>query len=242
MKGKINDFELKLYEKLGIKKFKKYIIGLKDSLIDTKYMNNPKGKEEYKKKHTNYSLGTAKTLDDLKSHKKEMLFNGIVHTMSLISCISILATTPVVLPLSALNLIGYTSTLLVTVINTYCVMLQRYNWIRFDKVIEKNNASDMKKKQKAKKELKEKDKELSEHKYKVKKVSKRFSKEKEVTLDEIVEHATLSELREYRKRLIAAEERLNTQEDNRVEMQLPTTHYKSLKLELKPTAKSKTVA
>lgn len=241
MRKSLSDYELALYKKLGVEKFKKYIIGLKDSLISAKYLNKPKKIEEYKKKHTNYSLGTGRSLDDLRKHKKELFLNGSIHAISLLGCISILLT-PVAFPLTSLSLVGYTATVLLTVVNTYCIMLQRYNWVRINKVIKKHKPTEIKKKKEIRKELKEKDKELSKHKYKAKVGYKKLSREREISFTELINKATLTELKTYRKKLLEAEskeqEQISKNNTNPIEMELSKGKYKTLKLELTPSVKN----
>lgn len=130
-------------------------------------------------------------IQDLRDFKKQLLFNAGIHIFSLITCIP-----------SFLNVIGGTATFFTTIstlflatINTYCIMLQRYNQIRINQVIKKGEHLEKAKKNKLKEELIKEDSLLSKHIYKV--VNKR-EEEKNITFEELLENATYEQLRQYR--------------------------------------------
>ena len=79
------------------------------------------------------------------------------------------------------------------ILNLYCVMLQRYNYIRINQVIKKHKSFEENKIKLIKTELKEKDGLLKEHVYTLKCIGKK----KEIkTLDELLENASLERLKQ----------------------------------------------
>lgn len=116
---KIEKLELKIYEYLGVLFFQKCVFIL-EKLIHFK----DKGK------NINYHIKNY-NIDELENFKKFLYFNGFIHvrnTLILIVCtiIQALFLHPVFLIYLIPSLIK----------NIYCVMLQRYNYIRLNKVIE----------------------------------------------------------------------------------------------------------
>ena len=104
-----------------------------------------------------------------------------------------------------LKVIGGTASLSTTIINLtciginlYCIMLQRYNGIRINQLIEKMTPRYERQKDAIKEELRKEDSLLKEHTFKI---VDRNKKEKKLTIDEIINTASLSQLTEYRKKL-----------------------------------------
>ena len=122
--------------------------------------------------------------------------------------------------------IGFFNTLFTT-LNAYCVMLQRYNIIRINKVINKFSLKYEKERNEIKKELNDTDKLLKEHTYKI--VDNK-NKEKEIIFDELINKSSLSELKKYRECLNYFE-KVN---DNKVNsFDYPININKILKLQIK---------
>ena len=118
MKKKGN-FEMRLYEHLGVLGFQKMVFKL-EKVIHFK----DKGK------NINYHFKN-RNIDELKEFRKFLYFNGFIHVRNTAIVASVIALQAVFL---SPWLYLYTIPSLVK--NLYCVMLQRYNYIRINKVIE----------------------------------------------------------------------------------------------------------
>ena len=88
MKEKIRDFELKIYELIGIKHFKKFVLKMHKFLF-RKY-------EDYDTTPSNYKLGRIEGSQTLQNHKKQLYFNGSVHGIALIAALFALAVNSIV--------------------------------------------------------------------------------------------------------------------------------------------------
>ena len=106
--------EKKIYELLGIKVFRKLVFMLEKFL----HIKD-------KKKNINYHL-KQKNLSSLQDFKKYLFYNGSIHIKNLIRGIIII---PIML-LFSINTIFIISLIALLIKDIYCVMLQRYNWIR----------------------------------------------------------------------------------------------------------------
>lgn len=106
--------ETKIYELLGIKQFRKAVFKL-EKIIHRK----DKGK------NTNYHIQNN-SIESIEEFKKYLYYNGSIHAKNLIKGIPLLTLMCLfncrVLPITLL------SAWLVK--DAYCVMLQRYNWIK----------------------------------------------------------------------------------------------------------------
>lgn len=111
---KSQKIEMKIYELLGVKLFRKAAFKL-EKIVHRK----DKGK------NTNYHI-QKNQLNSLEDFKKYLFYNGAIHTNNLIRGIPLLVLM-YLLNLKTLSLIGLSAWLLK---DAYCVMLQRYNWIR----------------------------------------------------------------------------------------------------------------
>lgn len=115
---KLKELEPKIYECLGVKQFQKLVF-LLEKVIHFK----DKGK------NINYHIKNY-SIDELEQFKKFLYFNGFIHVRNsvvlvLFLIIQILFLNPIILVYIVPSLIK----------NIYCVMLQRYNYIRIDKAI-----------------------------------------------------------------------------------------------------------
>lgn len=219
---KNKNLEMKIYELLGIKIFRKmaftlaYIISLPKKRKMTK-----EEWENYNNKTSNYNIGKVKDLDDVKKYKKQMYLNASIHTFGLFLCI-------VDLLLGGLDAFF----IIMTLINVYCIMLQRYNIIRLNKIIKKFYPKYEHQKEELKKELIENDKLLKEHTYKIVKENKKEINKKEVTFEELLNNSSLSELKAYRESLkyFKCAETIN---EDKTEYDFPISKTTSLRLEKK---------
>lgn len=115
--------EMKFYRKIGVLQWKKFVLWLM-----SKFIRDPE-----MRKGGNYYLRRI-SLSAVKDFKKALWFNGTIHAIGLLNCILVIAN-----DIFANNIIS-SSMLINTIcffINLYCVMLQRYNWLRIKKVLNK---------------------------------------------------------------------------------------------------------
>lgn len=241
MNKKEKNIELKIYELLGIKIFKKMVFKFRD-ILDWPRMKI--GKVSKEKQHemlyetpNNYIMKKGNGVKDLKDFKIQLLINASIHT-----CV-LAVFTP-----NFLKIIGGTASLTNAIfdlsciaVNIYCIMLQRYNHLRINHVIKKMEKRQEPKKSKLKDELIKEDSLLSEHTYKI--VNKR-DKEKDITLEELLENATYEELKKYRDYLAYFKELTLMREEQQsfytleeTSISVPFEKNKKLKLELKPKNK-----
>ncbi len=134
MSKKENDIELKIYELLGIKTFKKMAFKLRDFVFLLVNFKMPK-EERHKflyEKPSNYIMKKGKGIQDLQDFKKKLLINAGIHLSSiLISIGSLLICIPYFLKitdstaslLTTILKLAFTICYLFIVINIYCVML-----------------------------------------------------------------------------------------------------------------------
>ena len=183
MKEKIESFELKLYEKLGVKFFKKFVLKLHKAVFGRK---DP----DYEKTSSNYRIGKIEYADDLQNHKHELRFNAIVHIVGLMAGLTSLITTI----LSSAGLPAFILPVFLILLNSYCIMLQRYNYIRIDRAYKKYKKHDDKLKEVLVDDLRktqEFTKDLN-HELKTKK------KTDVLSFEEFLAKASLKELKKYK--------------------------------------------
>ena len=232
---KDKSIEMKLYELLGIKVFKKMAFFVRD--IVTLPLTFKMPKEERKKSlyntASNYNIGKAKSLEDIKKFKKQLFKNAGIHIFALLAFIpsfikiilgtASLSTTIIVLPAMVMNI--------------YCIMLQRYNCIRINQLIEKMTPRYEKQKDAIKEELIEKDSLLLEHTYKI--IDKK-EKEMKINFEDLIANASIQELKQYRNylaylqivnRAIQVNDLCHNKEE--IDMSMPIEKNKTLKFEFK---------
>lgn len=109
--------ETKIYELLGVKIFKKLVFRL-EKIIHRK----DKGQ------NINYHIKNSITKESIDSFRKYLYFNGYIHTRNIIKGIAaifimiIFSVHPIFVIILSLLLIK----------DAYCIMLQRYNWIKLN--------------------------------------------------------------------------------------------------------------
>lgn len=133
----------------------------------------------------------VESLGDLDKFKKNIKFNASVHMVALFICI----------PNFMRFIIGAVS-LTTTIfnfsniaLNLYCIMLQRYNFVRINHAEERLKPHFEKKKEKIKEEIKAKDFTFGEHKYMI---MESIEEKTEISLEDLISSATLDELRLYK--------------------------------------------
>lgn len=116
--------ETKIYELLGVKIFKKLVFRL-EKIIHRK----DKGQ------NINYHIKNSITKESIDSFRKYLYFNGYIHTRNIIKGIAaifimiIFSVHPIFVIILSLLLIK----------DAYCIMLQRYNWIKLNCTEDKLN-------------------------------------------------------------------------------------------------------
>lgn len=228
--------EMKFYELLGIKTFRKMAFALAGATLFLFMPKVPKEKRNYYlyENPSNYSIGKISSLEDILKFKKKLLFNASIHLFGFvilvpdaIKIISGLATIPTTI-----------LTLFLSIINLYCVMLQRYNWIRINKLAKKMRPRYEKQKNNIKENIRKEDQLLNEHNYKI---INRKGKETEITLEQLIFNATIKELKQYRDYLTEIQ-KINQEfqnsnnyhtEDNQINYNIPIEKNKTLRIELK---------
>ncbi len=115
--------EMEFYRKIGVLQWKKFVLWLMSKII-----RNPE-----RRRGGNYYLERI-DLKSVRAFKKELLFNGSIHAIGTIAgvkaIISYILTDNVFSIMMLINIIVFLA-------NLYCVMLQRYNWLRIKKVLNK---------------------------------------------------------------------------------------------------------
>lgn len=227
--------EMKIYELLGIKKFKKVVLKIEDILLIafTRIMKKEGTKQEKSTFHnirTNYRIGKVKSVEDIRSFKKILCFNVAYHTWGLVLCFNaffIILSEPVSLSLTIIAPIA-------TFINLYCVMLQRYNCIRINQLIKETTLKQEVRKDKVKEDVRKEDVLLNEHVYKI--VDNR-NLETDTTLEELMSNATLEQLKQYREYLQNMNQRGQKDtfflDEIKSDISIPIEKGKYLKLEFK---------
>lgn len=117
--------EIKFYEKIGVRQWKKFVLWLMALLI-----RNPKAR-----KGGNYYLA-GRSLKNVKSFKKMLLFNASIHIWAISNNIRYFIEFTI--PNGSFSFSDI-FVIIAFVINLYCIMLQRYNWLRINKVLKKAN-------------------------------------------------------------------------------------------------------
>lgn len=190
MNNKNKSLETKIYEVLGVKKFKKIVLELQYRalhLIDKNITRN-----DYYKSSSNYRMKKGNGTKDLKDFKKMLLFNGSIHSFLLVYSFfrGVVGITSVITVLPWIGSI---------VLNSYCVMLQRYNWIRINHVLRKCEPAENKKKLELCDELKKSEHISDKCQHKII-TSKKIS---DISVDELINISSLQQLRKYRDFLVS---------------------------------------
>lgn len=236
---KEKDIESRIYELLGVKQFRKAAFFLRDcsyTLVTLKKSKEERKHELYKEP-SNYNIGIIRNVEDIKKHKKQIYSNTLIHTVGLVLCMSFL---PEVFT-KTISLSSSIAFITATIINLYCLMLQRYTYIRMKKAIEKATLLYEKQKEHVREKIREKEETLEKfekHSYKiVQKESKKsgMPKEIELTLEELMENASLEELNRYKRNLMDMQMIMSLREDikddsSRKDVELSIGENKYLKL------------
>lgn len=193
---KDKNIEITIYKLLGIKLFRKMACFLLDSIFTLFSFDIPKEKrKEYLHNTTNmYYLGKVNNLEDIEKFKKNLYFFTVLHLIGVL----ILIPNFINIIIGNTTLSFITSTFVAFGINSYCIMLQRYNCIRINKFIEKMKLHNKKQKEIAEKKLQQENLILNQSTYKT--IDK---KEKKVSINnyDLIENATIDQLSKYHEYL-----------------------------------------
>lgn len=189
------NLEMQIYEKLGIKVFRKIAFARRNfvtSLVIFPFTLGMSIKERYDcvnkiyyGQKSIYNLGKIDDLNDIKKYKKYPTINSIRFLIELG------LTIPVIIKIidGRSPIITTISTASAILVNFYCIMLQRYNAIRLNRVIQKVEIHNEKMK-KEQEEIKDKIKD---------KIKEKKEPIKVAGLKEVVANSTIEQLKRYRE-------------------------------------------
>lgn len=156
MLKKIRNLEKRFYEIIGIRTFKKMAFAL------VKFLSLPillclseDERHIFLNAPSNYNMKKGHGIKDLKDFKKMLLFNATIHTWGLYKCIPGMK----MVFMGSFTVAESILMVIPTLINLYCVMLQRYNLIRIHEAEEKHERYQELKKKRQKKLAEEKGRE-----------------------------------------------------------------------------------
>ena len=109
--------ETKVYELLGVKLFKKATFKLEEIIH-----------RKDKGKNINYHIKNSYSIESVNDFKKFLYYNGTIHVKNVIVGSAILLT----LILFFNNPIAIVPISILTIKDLYCIMLQRFNWIKIN--------------------------------------------------------------------------------------------------------------
>ena len=188
---KNKNLEMRFYELIGIKKFRKAVFKLQWFLTPNKKENNGERLRVFKDA-SNYNIGKNVNYESIKAFKKQLLFNSTIHSIGIIILIPFF-----IKDINSLDaIIGYS---FAVVFNSYCIMLQRYNWIKSNNVLKFIKPKYEQERQLISSELKKEDALLDKHLYIS--VNKK-QKESIISFDQVIARANMAQLNDYKTALI----------------------------------------
>lgn len=162
--------EMKLYEKLGVREFRWLAFSLRKVLLYPFTIGmSEKERRNFFNRPDNYNMGYTRNIKKIGEYKNNLFLNAGIHVFGLLYCIKGFVDHPylITVPILALPI----------AINIYCLMLQRYNYIRIKQFTERIKSRNEKIKQP---EEIEPQKELS--------MSKNISNKRLDTIKELKQH------------------------------------------------------
>lgn len=194
---KKKSLEMKTYELLGVKIFKKIVLKLYEILLIpfTVKFTKEERNEFIHSISNNYTIG-EKNYDNINKFKKKVYLNAFIHIISIIFCLP--DSFRIVEGMASLS-----TTIIIPIgvfINIYCIMLQRYNYIRIKNIMNKMRPHYDKQKEQMKEELLKQDILLKERtSYKILDKKK---KETNITFEDLINNTdTIEELKRYKNYL-----------------------------------------
>ncbi len=122
--------EMKLYEKLGVREFRWLAFSLRKVFLYPFTIGmSEKERRNFMNRPDNYNMGYTRNIKEIGEYKNNLFLNAGIHVFSLLYCIKGFIDYPylITVPILALPI----------VINIYCLMLQRYNYIRIKQFTER---------------------------------------------------------------------------------------------------------
>lgn len=181
--------EFEFYEAIGVKKFKKIILKIFDSIL-----LKSEEKERIYKYRTNYHIGKVGGLEDIKRYKKWLWFNALIH----ICCFFSINFSVLELIKNSGSLFNIIWLLILDIINVYCVILQRYNCIRINRLVKRHEKGYEERKSKIREEVINRNND--EYVYKL--IDKK-GREKSINLIDFTSGLNIQELRKIREYLVS---------------------------------------
>lgn len=231
---KINEVEIKLYEKLGVRFFRKLAYGVYYMLKKPIVYSRVKDKDLRKKmlkSPDNYNMKTGNGMQDLRDFKKMLLINASLHIFFLGDTIH-----DFIFALVNGIPISYASAFIIPfLLNGYCIMLQRYNQLRINKVLEKGEKVEARKKVVLCEQIKKEEFLSKVESYKL--LSRKNQEEVPITLDDFLNSLSLQDLKFYKESLDSSINFYKRLEENNIptsdNFMIYIDHDRTLKLELK---------
>lgn len=119
--------EMEFYKKIGVLQWKKFVLWLM-----SKRIRNPE-----KRKGGNYYLERI-DLNSVRDFKGTLWYNGVIHAFGAIcGIIAIIDIIGWIRINNIFSIVMLIINIIFFIVNLYCVMLQRYNWLRIKKVLNK---------------------------------------------------------------------------------------------------------
>lgn len=122
--------EMKLYEKLGVREFRWLAFSLRKVFLYPFTIGMSEAeRRNFFNSPDNYNMGYTRNIKEIGAYKKNLFLNAGIHVFSLLYCIKGFIDYPylITVPLLALPI----------AINIYCLMLQKYNYIRIKQFTER---------------------------------------------------------------------------------------------------------
>ena len=122
--------EMKLHEKLGVREFRWLAFSLRKVFLYPFTIGMSEAeRRNFINSPDNYNMGYTRNLKEIGAYKKNLFLNAGIHVFSLLYCIKGFIDYPylITVPLLALPI----------AINIYCLMLQKYNYIRIKQFTER---------------------------------------------------------------------------------------------------------
>ena len=210
---------MRIYELLGVNIFRKYILFTCEKIF--KSINIDVG---YRIKKLN--------IEGVINYKKYIIGFTITHSILLLDIF-----VQCIIYHKALSDFLYS-----ILLQSYCIMTQRYNYIRMKQLIKRLTPKYERQKDEIKKELKKEDSKLLDHTYKI--VDKK-ERETNISFDDLIANASIEQLKQYRENLAHFQSINQSMQENdfypaeyqvqvQVDVSIPMKKNKSLKIEFKP--------
>lgn len=211
---KNKNIEMRIYELLGVNIFRKYILFTWEKIA------------KLIKLDVGYRLDKL-NIEGLNNYKINIILFAIGHSLVIFF----------IFVQSIISHKALSDNLFSILLNSYCIMTQRYNYVRINQLIEKMTKRYERQKDEIKEELRKEDSLLLEHTYKI--VDKK-ERETSITFDDLIANANIEQLKQYREYLAHFQSINQSIQENDISVKhqivvsMPMNNHKTLKLEFKP--------